>query len=86
MLDTDTSNKGLGAVLGQVTTKEERVIAYYSRTFSRPEKNYCVTRELLTVVEAVSKHYLCGLKFLICTDHASLKWLLSFREPEGQDG
>ncbi|KAJ7986814.1 hypothetical protein DPEC_G00332290 [Dallia pectoralis] len=87
VLDTDASNEGLGAVLAQVTAKGERVIAYYSRTFSRPEKNYCVTRrELLAVVESVNqfKHYLCGLKFLIRTDHASLKWLLSFREPEGQ--
>ncbi|KAJ7998033.1 hypothetical protein DPEC_G00218340 [Dallia pectoralis] len=87
VLDTDASNEGLGAVLAQGTAKGERVIAYYSRTFSRPEKNYCVTqRELLAVVEAVNqfKHYLCCLKFLIRTDHASLKWLLSFREPDGQ--
>ncbi|KAJ8015006.1 hypothetical protein DPEC_G00021660 [Dallia pectoralis] len=87
VLDTDASNEGLGAVLAQVTAKGERVIAYYSRTFSRPEKNYCVTRrELLAVVESVNqfKYYLCGLKFLIRTDHASLKCFLSFREPEGQ--
>ncbi|KAJ7996468.1 hypothetical protein DPEC_G00237380 [Dallia pectoralis] len=76
VLDTNASNEGLGAVLAQVTAKGERVIAYYSRTFSRPENNYCVTRrELLAVVEAVNqfKHYLCGLKFLIRTDNASLK-------------
>ncbi|KAI2646047.1 Retrovirus-related Pol polyprotein [Labeo rohita] len=87
ILDTDASNVGLGAILSQDGEKGERVIAYYSRAFNRAERNYCVTRrELLAVVEAVShfRHHLCGLPFVIRTDHASLHWLLSFREPEGQ--
>ena len=70
-----------------VTPQGEQVIAYYSRAFSKPERNYCITRrELLTVVESVNhfKHYLCGVKFVVRTDHASLRWLMSFREPEGQ--
>ena len=54
---------------------------------SSPERHYCVTRrELLAVVKAV-KHfhvYLYGRKFLLRTDHAVLRWLLSFRQPEGQ--
>ncbi|GBN12768.1 Retrovirus-related Pol polyprotein from transposon 297, partial [Araneus ventricosus] len=29
-------------------------------------------------------HYLYGQKFLLRTDHASLRWLLNFKEPEGQ--
>lgn len=75
VLDTDASNDGLGAVLAQVTPQGEQVIAYYSRAFSKPERNYCVTRrELLAVVESVNhfKHYLCGVKFVVRTDHASL--------------
>ena len=86
-LDTDASLVGLGAVLSQEQDGEERVIAYYSRSLSKPERNYCVTRlELLAVVNAV-KHfhtYLYGRRFTVRTDHASLKWLLNFKEPEGQ--
>ncbi|GBM03364.1 hypothetical protein AVEN_256908-1 [Araneus ventricosus] len=47
----------------------------------------CVTRkELLTIVKFVEHfhHYLYGQKFLLRTDHASLRWLLNFKEPEGQ--
>lgn len=29
-------------------------------------------------------HYLYGRKFLVCTDHASLRCLMSFRDLEGQ--
>ena len=63
------------------------MIAYYSTTLSRPERNYCVThKELLAIIRAV-KHfhpYLYGRKFLLRTDHAALRWLLNFRNPEGQ--
>ena len=65
----------------------ERVIAYYSRAMSRPERNYCVThKELLAMLSAVSHFhpYLYGRKFLVRTDHSSLQWLLRFKEPEGQ--
>ena len=30
------------------------------------------------------KHYLVSQKFLLRTDHGSLRWLFSFKEPEGQ--
>jgi len=29
------------------------------------------------------KYYLCGPPFTV-TDHAALKWLMTFKEPEGQ--
>ena len=63
------------------------MIAYYSRTFNPPEKQYCATRkELLAVVQAVQHFhaYLYGRHFIIRTDHAALKWLLSFKNPKGQ--
>ncbi|XP_019888240.1 uncharacterized protein LOC109611168 [Ooceraea biroi] len=47
----------------QVQDGAERVIAYFSRVFSKTERNYCITRrELLAVVDAVKSfhHYLYG--------------------------
>ena len=44
------SNTSLGAVLSQLANGEKRVITYYSKTLSKPERNYCVTmRELLAI-------------------------------------
>ncbi|KAJ1526582.1 hypothetical protein ONE63_008168 [Megalurothrips usitatus] len=63
ILDCDASNFGIGAVLSQVQQGRERVISFYSRTLSRAERNYCVTRrELYAVVQAIRyfHHYLCG--------------------------
>ena len=87
ILDTDASSYGIGAVLSQEQDGKERVIAYASRTQSKTERNYCVTRkELLAVVFFVKKFrpYLYGRRFLIRTDHGSLRWLLNFKNPEGQ--
>ena len=62
-LDTDASKRGIGAVLSQEQNGNERVIAYFSRSLTRSERNYCVTRkELLAVVKAIEKfhYYLYG--------------------------
>lgn len=87
ILDTDASDVGVGGVLSQVQDGIERAISYASFTLSKPEKNYCVTRkELLAIVRMVKhfKPYLYGRRFLLRTDHGSLRWLLNFKEPEGQ--
>lgn len=87
ILDTDASLDGVGAVLSQIQHGEERPIAYYSKTLSSSEKNYCTTRrELLGVVLSV-KHfrpYLYGKEFMLRTDHASLQWLYRRKEPSHQ--
>nr|WPV71156.1 MAG: replicase [Ips erranti-like virus 3] len=87
IVDADASNIGLGGVLSQIQDGEERVIAYFSKSLSKPERNYCVTRkELLAVVKTVEQFhkYLYGQRFRLRTDHASLKWLFQFKNPEGQ--
>ena len=86
-LDTDASDHGLGAVLSQDQDGREVVLAYASRTLSRPEKNYDVTRrELLAVVYGlkVYRQYLLGRHFVIRTDHSALQSLRRTPEPIGQ--
>jgi hypothetical protein len=87
VLDTDASDTGIGAVLSQVIDGKEMVLGYASRTLSKAERNYCVTRrELLAVIHFIRhfRPYLYAQHFIIRTDHASLTWLTNFRDPEGQ--
>ena len=87
ILDTDASNEGIGAVLSQVIDGEERVICYASRVLNKAEKNYCTTRkELLAVVVFLKqfRQYLYGQRTTIRTDHGALRWLMNFRDIQGQ--
>ena len=87
VLDTDASDHGIGAVLSQLQDGVERPIAFASRTLSKSERNYCVTRrELLAIVEFVKqhRHYLQGTRFCIRTDHAPLRSVINAKDPEGQ--
>lgn len=87
ILDTDASSHGIGAVLSQIQGGVEKPLAYSSRSLSKSERNYCTTRrELLAIVEFTKqhRHYLEGSKFLIRTDHAPLRSILSVKDPEGQ--
>lgn len=87
ILDTDASNVAIGAVLSQIQDGHERVLAYGSRILSSSERNYSVTkREALAVIYFVKHfhHYLYGRKFLLRTDHGSLRWLFNFKQIEGQ--
>jgi len=86
-LDTDASDIGFGAVLSQEQDGHEVVLAYASRTLSKPESNYDVTRrELLAVVYGlkVYRQYLLGREFVIRTDHSALQSLRKTPEPIGQ--
>ena len=86
-LDVDASDISIGAVLSQNTENGEYVVAYASRILTKTERRYCVTRkELLALVYFVNyfRHYLYGKKFRVRTDHSSLRWLMNFKNPEGQ--
>ena len=85
ILDTDASDETIGAVLSQVQLGREKVIAFGSRSLGKSERNYCATdRELLALKYFVQyyKHYLLGRKFIVRSDHESLKWLYSLKEPK----
>ena len=87
VLDTDASDTAIGGVLSQNIDGKERVIAFASRTLTKSERRYCVTRkELLALVHFVKyfRHYLYRKDFTARTDHGSLRWLANFKNPEGQ--
>ena len=93
ILDTDASNVGIGATISQMQwcdltqRLEERPIAYASKTLTKSQRRYCVTRrELMAVVTFMQqfRHYLLGRKFLVRTDHSALRWVMSFKEPQDQ--
>jgi len=86
LLDTDASDVAYGSVLSQVIDGQERPIAFFSRVLNDAQRHYCATRrELLAVVASLQhfRSYLLGQKVLLRTDHNSLKWLNSFKRPEG---
>ena len=87
ILDTDASDKSLGAVLSQVQGGVERVVPFGSRSLNKAERNYCVTdRELLAVKVFVEhfRQYLLGKRFRVRTDHQALRWLFSLKEPKAR--
>ena len=84
---TDASNEGIGVTLGQIQDGREVAIAYAGRDFNAAERNYSTTeREALAVIFGIKKFepYLYGRKFVLHTDHHSLKWLMSISDPTGR--
>ena len=87
VLDTDASDKAIGAELLQIQNGQERAVAYGSFTLSPAQGRYCTTRkELLSVVRFTQhfKHYLLAREFILRTDHNSLRWLINFNDLQGQ--
>ena len=86
VLDTDASDLAIGAELSQVQDGKERVISYASKTLNSGQQKYCTTRkELLSVVVFTRhyRHYLLCRQFVVRTDHASLAWLMRFKQSDG---
>ena len=70
ILHSDANEYGIGGLLSQVVDGTEKVVDYYSRTFSKSGRHYCVTRrELLAVLECIKHYhkYLYGQHFLLRT-------------------
>ena len=86
-LQTDASNRELGAVLSQEFADGEHPIAFASRSLTEAERNYTVTeKKCLAVLWTVEKFrgYLLGEEFTVITDHSSLLWLHNLKDPTGR--
>ena len=87
LLATDASANGLADVLSQMVDGQERAVAHASRALYKAEKIYAtVEKETLANLWAVRvfRPYLYCHKFEVITDHFSLSWLRTVREPTGR--
>jgi len=85
ILETNASGMGIGVVLYQ----GHHPIAYFSKKWSaRMQHQSAYIREFYAITETIAKsrHYVLGHKFIIKTDHQSLKVLLeqNLQIPEQQ--
>ena len=84
ILQTDASNRGVGAVLSQVDEGgDEHPIGFFSRKLLPREEDYStVEKECLAIKLAVEafRVYLLGRHFVIQIDHHSLEWMERMKE------
>ena len=79
VLECDASGEGIGAVLMQ----RGHPIVFESRKLSQPERLYSIyDKEMLAIMHALTKfrQYLVGNKFVVKTNHNSLKYFLEQKE------
>ena len=79
VLQTDASDRGVGAVLSQLGADgHEHPVGYCSKKLLPPEQHYStIEKECLAIKLAVEpfRVHLLGRRFVIQTDHRSLEWL-----------
>jgi RNase H-like domain found in reverse transcriptase/Reverse transcriptase (RNA-dependent DNA polymerase) len=87
-LDTDASDHQLGCcILQEQPDGTQKPIGYWSRGLTSAEKYYSTTeKECLEIVWATLhlRPYLEGQKFIIGTDHRSLRWVLNLSDAQGR--
>ena len=88
ILQTDASDRGIGAVLSQPNKEgQEHPVAYASRKLLPRETHYAVVeKECLAIVWAVGTFhiYLYGQTFVLQTDHQPLTWLQRMKSANGR--
>ena len=87
LLDCDTSYTAIGCELLLPVDSREDIIAFGSFALTPTQHRYCTTsKELLAVLRFTRefRHYLLGRRFVVCTDHNSLTWLIIFKNIEGR--
>ena len=79
LVQTDASQRGLGAVLSQTDENgDEHPVAYISRKLTPTEEKYAIMeKECLAIIWAIKQWhvYLYGQKFHVQTDHQAIQWL-----------
>jgi hypothetical protein len=79
VLECDASDEGIGAVF----MKGGHPIVFESRKLSQPERLYSIyDKEMLAIMHALTKcrQYLVGSKFVVKTNHNSLKYFLEQKD------
>lgn len=78
IIETDSSDLAIGAVLVQIQQGERKTIAYFSKKLSSTQRRYSATeRECLAVLLSIEhfKHFVEGSQFIVQTDAMSLTFL-----------
>jgi hypothetical protein len=78
-LECDASGEGIRAILMQ----NRHPLAYESRKLKRPELLYTIyDKEMMAILHALAKfrQYLVGAKFVVKSDHNSLKYFLEQKD------
>jgi hypothetical protein len=87
-LDTDASQNQIGCCLFQTQPDDSNhPVGYWSRGLTSAERNYSTTeKECLAIVWAVLhlRPYLEGHRFVVRTDHNSLRWVLNLADAQGR--
>jgi hypothetical protein len=79
VLECDASSEGISAVLMQGGNP----IVFESQNISQPKRLYSIyDKEMLAIMHALTKfkQYLVGNKFVVKTDHNSLKYFLEQKD------
>lgn len=87
VLQTDASDRGLGAVLLQGPPGDRHPIAYISRKlFPREVRYSTVEKEALAIKWALDsfRYYLLGREFTLQTDHRAFQWMERMKDTNGR--